>query len=51
MLDPELFLTKRNTGTKMEQRFKERPFRESHGWEPNPDTITDDAMLCLQTGA
>ena len=26
--DPELFLSKRNAGTKMEQRLKERPSRD-----------------------
>ena len=31
LFDPELFLSKGNAGTKMEQRLKERPFRD----EPN----------------
>ena len=52
--DPELFLSKTNSGTKMEQRLKKRPVSSPtwdpfHGQAPNPDTITD-AMLCLHTG-
>jgi hypothetical protein len=52
--DPELFLSKRTPGTKMEKRLRKRSSSEG----PNlgsisrealrPDTITD-AMLCLFT--
>jgi hypothetical protein len=50
IFDPELFLSKRNVETKMEQRLKERPSSDRPNWDPsqaqapNPDTITD-AML------
>jgi hypothetical protein len=56
MFDPELFLSKGNAETKMEQRLKEKPSSDSshlgsiHGQALSPDTITD-AMLCFQTGA
>jgi hypothetical protein len=56
--DPELFLSKRTTGTKMEKRLKERQSNDwpklgsiSWGeWVPRSDTNID-AMMCLQTGA
>ena len=54
MFDPELFLSKRNAVTKMEQRLKERqtspPYDPSHGHAINSDIITDPVM-CLQTEA
>ena len=54
--DPEVFQSEGNSGTKMEQRFKERPsvtgstWPPSHAQAPNSDTFID-AMLCLQAGA
>ena len=53
---PELFLSKRTAGTKIEKRLRERRsndlpnLRSAQGEIPRPDTITD-AMVCLQTGA
>jgi hypothetical protein len=49
--DPELFLTKRTAGTKMEKKLRERRFSDcpklgfSSRDAPNPDSITD-AMVC-----
>ena len=56
--DPELFLSKRTAGTKMEKRLKERKSSDlpnlgpiSRGGSSNrPEPITD-AIMCLQTGA
>jgi hypothetical protein len=54
--DPELFLSKRNAGTKMEKRLRERHSNDPPTWDPSqgeaprPYSITD-AMVCLQTGA
>jgi hypothetical protein len=55
--DPELFLSARTAGTRMEKRLRERRSSDrpklgdpSQGEAPRPDTITD-AMVCLQTGA
>jgi hypothetical protein len=54
--DPELFLSKENAGTKMEQRLKERPSRDRPTLGsipcqgPNPDTIAN-AKMCLWAGA
>jgi hypothetical protein len=52
--DEELLLSKRNSGTKMEQIQKEKPYNDWPNlgcipWAriPNHDAITD-AMLCLQ---
>jgi hypothetical protein len=53
---PELFLSKRTAGTKMEKRLRKRRSRTSPNWDPSqgegsrPDTITD-AVMYLQTGA
>jgi hypothetical protein len=50
--DPEFFLTKRNAGTKMKKRLRERKFSNldpAQRKSPKPDTIPD-AMVCLQTG-
>jgi hypothetical protein len=51
--DPKLFLSRRNAGTKMEQKLKELPASDQAklvpGQAPISDTITD-AMFCLQTG-
>jgi hypothetical protein len=54
--DPELFLSKRTAGTKMEKRLREMRFSDSPTWDPaqgeapRSDTITD-AIACLQKGA
>jgi hypothetical protein len=52
--NPELFLSKRTAGTKLEKRLRERSpspiWDPSQGEAPRPDTITD-TMVCLQTGA
>ena len=54
--DPELFLSKGTTGTKMKKNMKERRSSDRPNWDPAqsetlwPDTITD-AVVCLQTGA
>ena len=56
--DPELFLSKRTTGTKQGRDLDKGgpmtnptwdPFREGGGGAPISDTVTD-AMICLQTG-
>jgi hypothetical protein len=52
IFNPELFLSKENAGTKMEQRLKERPSRDHPPWylfhlqTANHDT-TADAKMCL----
>jgi hypothetical protein len=52
MFDPELFLSKRNVGTKMEQRLKERLSNDLPNLGPipwvgtKPDTITDATLCC-----
>jgi hypothetical protein len=52
--DPELILSKRNAGTKMEKRLGKGGLVTGPKWDsmqgesPRPDTIFD-AMLCLQT--
>jgi hypothetical protein len=52
--DPELFLSKRISETKMEKRLRETvtgpTWDPSQGEAPRPDTITD-AIVCLQTEA
>jgi hypothetical protein len=54
--DPELFLSKGNAGTKVEQRMKEKPYSDQSNLGfilcagTKPDIITY-GMLYLQTGA
>jgi hypothetical protein len=54
--DPELFLSERAAGTKMEMSLRKRMFSDRPNWDPaqgeapRPVTITD-AMVCLQRGA
>jgi hypothetical protein len=54
--DPELFLSKRTSGTKVEKRLREQGPVTSPAWNPSQveapriDIITD-VMVCLQTGA
>jgi hypothetical protein len=54
--DPELFLSKRTAGTKLEKKLGKRRFSDwpklgsSSRIVPRPDTIAD-AMVCLQRGA
>jgi hypothetical protein len=49
--DPELFLSKRTAGTKMEKRLRERSSSDlsnldpSHRKAPRPDTITDSMVF------
>jgi hypothetical protein len=54
VFNPELFLSKRNTGTKIKESLQGRIYSptwdSSHVQASNPDSITD-AMLCLQKGA
>ena len=52
--DPELFLSQRTSGTKVEKKLRERRSRPKLGSSSReairPDTITD-AIVCFQTGA
>jgi hypothetical protein len=54
---PELFLSKRNSGTKMEKRQRERRSVTNSNLDPaqvvapRSNTITDNMVCCLQTGA
>lgn len=56
IFEPELFLSKRNAGTKWSRDWRKghavtRPtYDPSHEQAPNSNTITD-SMLCLQTRA
>jgi hypothetical protein len=52
IFDPQLFLSKENTETKMEERPKERPASDLHNLASisSSDTVAY-ALLCLQTGA
>jgi hypothetical protein len=53
--DPELFLSERPTGTKMEKSLRKRmsndrpKLRFNSGEAPRPEGMTE-AMVCLQTG-
>jgi hypothetical protein len=53
---PELFLSKRTSGTKMEKTLRERMSSASPSWDPSqgdaprPDTITD-VIVCLHIWA
>ena len=54
--DPELFLSKTTSGTKMKKRLREKISSDwpnldpSQGEAPKPETITD-VMMCLQIRA
>jgi hypothetical protein len=52
IIDPELFLSKGNSGTRVSRDLRKGlPSDQPNlGSIPNPDTITD-ARLCLETGA
>jgi hypothetical protein len=53
--NPELFLSERTTGSKMEKSLREKRSSDRHKLRsssrvPRPDSITD-AVVCLQTRA